>query len=85
VLEPRRGQGAENENPINSRLATTSVSGAPFKACLWWSGKQLQTSVPLSNYIGKNEKTSVVVRLQSITAGPPVREPRIDEDTHKVD
>ncbi|CDJ40149.1 hypothetical protein, conserved [Eimeria tenella] len=55
-------------------------------ACLWWTGKQLQQEEPLSKYLGTNEKTKTVVRLQPKCAGkgPPVREPRMDAETHKA-
>ena len=33
---------------------------------------------------GKNEKTKVVIKLQNKGSGAPVREPRVDEDTHKA-
>lgn len=38
-------------------------------ACLWWTGKQLQQEEPLSKYLGTNEKTKTVVRLQPKCAG----------------
>ncbi|CDI81765.1 hypothetical protein, conserved [Eimeria praecox] len=101
-------------------------------ACLWWTGKQLQQTEYLSRYLGTNEKTRTVVRLQpknagreellpnlclivslfafpcvdeaacasaeasaiadttaaaattAIAAGPPIREPRMDAETHKA-
>jgi hypothetical protein len=51
---------------------------------LWWAGKELSSSEEFSTYIGKNEKTKVVLKLQTRAAGPPAREPRIDEETHKA-
>ncbi|CDJ60050.1 hypothetical protein, conserved [Eimeria maxima] len=89
-------------------------------ACLWWTGKQLQQTEALSKYLGTNEKTKTVVRLQpknaasipreilahfrllffsgidgsvpamacaavaSTDVGPPIREPRMDAETHKA-
>lgn len=50
---------------------------------LWWAGKELFRGKILSEYIGKNEKTKIVVKLQTVGAGAPVREPMIDEETHK--
>lgn len=38
-------------------------------ACLWWTGKQLQQEELLSKYLGTNEKTKTVVRLQPKSAG----------------
>ena len=38
----------------------------PKSAVLWWAGKQLLRDQPLSKYMGKNEKTKVVVKLQKV-------------------
>lgn len=51
---------------------------------LWWAGKELQATKTLQDFVGKNEKTKIVCKLQNKSAGAPVREPRIDEDTHKA-
>lgn len=56
----------------------------PSQTNLWWAGKELQTGEPLEKYVGKNEKTKIVSKLNPKSAGAPVREPRIDEDTHKA-
>ena len=37
----------------------------------------------LSDFVGKNEKTKVVVKLQKQGGGAPVREPAVDEKTQK--
>ncbi len=37
----------------------------------------------LCDYLGKNEKTTVIVKMTSTSSGAPVREPLIDPDTHK--
>jgi hypothetical protein len=34
--------------------------------CLWWASKELLTSKKLMDYIGKNEKTKVVVKIQKV-------------------
>jgi len=51
---------------------------------LWWAGKELRTDQSLEQYIGKNEKTKIVAKLANKSSGAPVREPRIDENTHKA-
>lgn len=53
---------------------------------LWWAGKELRTDAgsTLETYIGKNEKTKIVAKLAPKSSGAPVREPRIDENTHKA-
>ncbi|XP_059666175.1 uncharacterized protein LOC132311994 isoform X2 [Cornus florida] len=37
---------------------------------LWWAGKQLLRGNQLCDYIGKNEKTKIIVRLQSPVSPP---------------
>jgi len=53
------------------------------KVSLWWANKEL-VSGPLSKYIGKNEKTTIVVKTTKAGAGPPVREQPVDEETQKA-
>jgi len=51
---------------------------------LWWAGKEMRTDQVLSEYVGRNEKTKIVVKLCPKSTGAPVRESRIDEGTHKA-
>merc|ERR1712190_319707 len=51
---------------------------------LWWAGKELRPDQTLESYVGRNEKTKIVAKLAPKSAGAPVREPRIDENTHKA-
>jgi hypothetical protein len=43
--------------------------GADLKAvlkedvCLWWANKQLQKGKTLADYVGKNEKTKLIVKV----------------------
>lgn len=53
------------------------------KAQLWWAGKELAKGKKLCDYVGKNEKSKVIVKIQHKGAGAPVREPLIDEEAHK--
>lgn len=46
-------------------------------------GKELSRSKKLADYIGKNEKTTIVAKLQKRGGGAPVREAAIDEQTQK--
>lgn len=39
---------------------------------------------PLSEYVGRNERTKVVAKLAKKGAGPPAREPVVDADTQKA-
>eukprot|EP01051_Picozoa_sp_SAG22_P013066 SAG22_NODE_1424_length_4461_cov_1.785420_2_plen_272_part_00 len=51
---------------------------------LWWAGKQmLRDGQVLSDYIGKNEKTKLVIKLTKAGGGQPTREAAVDEETQK--
>lgn len=47
----------------------------PDSSTFWFAGKQLQPDKKLSDYLGRNENTRAVVKLQKKGAGPPAREP----------
>jgi hypothetical protein len=47
----------------------------PETSTLWFAGKQLQPEKKLADYLGRNENTRAVVKLQKKGAGPPAREP----------
>eukprot|EP00928_Gymnodinium_smaydae_P032167 TRINITY_DN23369_c0_g1_i2.p1 TRINITY_DN23369_c0_g1~~TRINITY_DN23369_c0_g1_i2.p1 ORF type:complete len:319 (-),score=81.66 TRINITY_DN23369_c0_g1_i2:56-931(-) len=51
---------------------------------LWWAGKELRIDQTLEEYVGRNEKTKIVAKLCPKSSGAPVREPRVDEQTHKA-
>jgi hypothetical protein len=51
---------------------------------MWWAGKELKTEQTLESYIGRNEKTKIIMKLAAKSAGAPVREARVDEGTHKA-
>ncbi|RKO98457.1 hypothetical protein CXG81DRAFT_15900 [Caulochytrium protostelioides] len=55
----------------------------PATAALWWAGKRLEPAKPLAAYVGTNNKTTIVVKLQRATQGAPVREPPLDEQAQK--
>lgn len=62
--------------------ANNSDDMNPGTATMWWAGKELQDGKLLSDYIGKNEKTKIVMKIQKKGQGPPVREPMIDKEVH---
>lgn len=74
-LEDKEELDGHTENQDVMEVSETS---------LWFAGKEMQTVKPLSDYSGANEKTKITLKLQSKTAGAPVREPRIDQETHKA-
>lgn len=56
---------------------------AESEAEIWWAGKQLQRAKKLMDYVGKNEKTKIVAKLQKKGGGAPVREPVVSEQQQK--
>ena len=52
-------------------------------AVVWFAGKPLDRAQLLSKYVGKNEKVTIKVKLESAGAGAPSREPTVDAETQK--
>uniref|UniRef100_A0A1A9X4G4 Uncharacterized protein n=1 Tax=Glossina brevipalpis TaxID=37001 RepID=A0A1A9X4G4_9MUSC len=55
----------------------------PSKAQLWFAGRLILKDKKLAEFIGKNNKTKVVVKLNQHGEGPPGREPVITEDLRR--
>ncbi|NWX90673.1 CF298 protein, partial [Nothoprocta ornata] len=53
------------------------------EAQLWWAAKELKETKLLSDYIGKNEKTTIIVKIQKKGQGAPGREPVISHEEQK--
>jgi len=53
------------------------------QASLWVFSKEMQPEKLLSDYVGKNDKSKVVAKLQKKGAGAPGREPVVTEDEQK--
>ncbi|KAL2612934.1 hypothetical protein R1flu_024626 [Riccia fluitans] len=56
----------------------------PDTASMWWAGKEFIRDMKVSDHVGKNEKTKVIVKLQSKGQGAPAREPPVDAETQKA-
>ncbi|RLN92978.1 hypothetical protein BBJ28_00012200 [Nothophytophthora sp. Chile5] len=50
---------------------------------LWWAGKQFFRDQTVGDLAGKNEKTTLIVKLQK-KGGAPSREPGVSEDERKA-
>lgn len=50
---------------------------------IWWAGKELSREKKLADYIGTNEKTKIIVKIQKRGQGAPVREAPISEAEQK--
>ena len=53
------------------------------QAQLWFCGKEMYSGKKLSDYVGTNEKTKVIVKLQKRGDGAPGREPVVGEEERK--
>ena len=54
-----------------------------MEATLWFANKEMSPSKVLRDYVGKNEKTKIVVKLSTKKAGRPTAESWISPETHK--
>lgn len=52
-------------------------------AQLWFCGKEMLRGKKLGDYLGRNEKTKVTVKLHKRGTGKPGREPLMSEDERK--
>ncbi|XP_063059393.1 cilia- and flagella-associated protein 298 [Engraulis encrasicolus] len=72
----------EDKEDLAGTQASLQVIPAE-EAQLWWAGKEMQRGKKLQDYIGKNEKTKIVVKLQKRGQGAPGREPLVNEEQQK--
>lgn len=72
----------QNTEDLTGTQASLEVI-EPAKAQLWFAGKQMLTDRKLCDFIGKNEKCKVIVKLQKSGEGAPGREPAISEAERK--
>lgn len=72
----------EDREDLSGTQASLRV--IPEEECqLWWAAKEMQRGTKLQDYIGKNEKTKLVVKIQKKGQGAPAREPLITDEQHK--
>lgn len=71
----------DNEDLTGRQVGKLVLSEAD--AQLWWAGKEMQREKSLGDYIGKNEKTKIVVKMQKRGAGAPSREPVVSEQQQR--
>ncbi|XP_053561945.1 cilia- and flagella-associated protein 298 [Bombina bombina] len=72
----------ENKEEISGSHAGQLVIEEP-EAQLWWAGKELLRKQKLSDFVGKNEKTKLIVKIQKRGQGAPAREPVVSEEEQK--
>lgn len=56
----------------------------PATSTLWFAGKQMLPEKQLKDFVGRQERTKAIVKLQKQGQGPPVREPAVDAETQKA-
>jgi len=71
----------EEREEVEGSAALEELDGA--QASLWCFSKELQRDKKLCDYVGKNEKTKVVAKLQKKGSGAPQREPVVSEEEQK--
>lgn len=72
----------EDREDLSGTQASLRV--IPEEDCqLWWAAKEMQRGKKLQDYIGKNEKTKLVVKIQRKGQGAPAREPLITAEQQK--
>ncbi|KAM8898020.1 cilia- and flagella-associated protein 298 [Spinachia spinachia] len=72
----------ENQEDLSGTQASLQVI-TEDECQLWWAGKEMQRGKKLQDYIGKNEKTKLVVKIQKKGQGQPAREPLVTEEQQK--
>ncbi|XP_058042460.1 cilia- and flagella-associated protein 298 [Ahaetulla prasina] len=72
----------ENKEDLSGTQAALEVIEEP-EAQLWWAAKELKRTNQLSDYVGKNEKTKIIIKIQKKGQGAPAREPIISSEEHK--
>lgn len=72
----------EDKEDLSGTQAGLSVI-KESEAQLWWAAKELRRSKKLSDYVGKNEKTKIIVKIQQRGQGAPAREPVISSEEQK--
>jgi hypothetical protein len=64
---------------IDDGAATEDIVLGPV--VMWWSGKPLAKDCDFVKYLGKNEKTKIIVKISKEGASAPPREPAVDAKT----
>lgn len=72
----------EDKEDLSGTQASLQVI-AEDECQLWWAAKEMQRGKKLQDYIGRNEKTKLVVKIQKKGQGAPAREPVITDDQQK--
>jgi hypothetical protein len=72
----------ENREDLSGQQASKLVI-PELQAALWWANKELQDGKLLSDYVGRNDRTKIVAKIQKIGQGAPAREAVVSEEEQK--
>ncbi|EFN80534.1 Uncharacterized protein C21orf59 [Harpegnathos saltator] len=75
-------QEFENTEDLSGTQASLEVIDEQL-AQLWFSGKELTPGKKMKDFLGNNEKTKIIAKLQKRGSGRPAREPLMSEDERK--
>jgi len=56
----------------------------PETTSVWWASKEMARGKTLADYVGRNEKTKIICKLQKKGAGAPQREPVISKEEQQA-
>lgn len=72
----------DNEEDLEGTQASKDVI-PPNMGSIWFSGKEMLAGKKLSDFLGKNEKSKVIAKIQKKGGGAPGREPVVSESEQK--
>ncbi|KAM9788183.1 cilia- and flagella-associated protein 298 [Neosynchiropus ocellatus] len=72
----------ENREDLSGTQASLQVI-AEDECQLWWAAKEMERGRKLRDYVGRNEKTKLVVKIQKKGQGAPAREPLVTDAQQK--
>lgn len=72
----------DNEEDLEGTQASKDII-PPNMGSIWFSGKEMVAGKKLSDYLGKNEKSKVIAKIQKKGGGAPGREPVVSADEQK--
>ncbi|XP_046571567.1 cilia- and flagella-associated protein 298-like [Haliotis rubra] len=79
--DPIRDEFENTEDLTGTQASLEVIDEA--SASLWWAGKEFTRGKKLMDFVGKNEKTKIVAKLQKRGQGAPGREPVVGEEEQK--
>jgi len=72
----------ENREDLSGQQASKLVI-PEFQCAIWWASKELQDGKILSDYVGRNDRTKIVAKIQKIGQSAPAREAVVSEAQQK--